>query len=238
MSWGAVVSALFIAIVWGGYFLHFGNGDLSKSTEVWGQFGDYVGGVINPILSFVTIILLINSLKEQRVSNKVIKAESIRQRELEDFKRFETRFFNLIEFQRVGFESFKIDFADKILRSGAAVSYLEELVVEMKNNENSKIDIKNFLDEVDPDDDFHSMLRRFYLILKLIDVKLSGDEKEEYYEVLVNLTESKLLALICILVSYFDWGNAVYVKASSILNRPGLKEYSALIEVVDHQENV
>lgn len=229
MKWGAVVSAFFIAIVWGGYFLHFGNGDLSTSTEVWGQFGDYVGGVINPILSFVTIILLINSLREQRVANTVIKAESVRQRELEDFKRFETRFFNLIELQRVSFESFKIEFTDEVLNGAAAVSHVEDIVITLKNKDSSRFDISNKLDEIDPYDDFHSLLRRFYLILKLIDVKLVGDEKQEYYEVLVNLTESKLIALVCILVAYFDWDNAVYIKQSTILNRPGLKEYSALI---------
>ncbi|UHG90112.1 hypothetical protein [Spirosoma oryzicola] len=30
---------------------------LSNSRETWGQFGDYVGGVSNPILSFITLLL-------------------------------------------------------------------------------------------------------------------------------------------------------------------------------------
>ena len=37
------------------YYFNFGvNGHLSSKTDVWAQFGDYLGGVVNPILSFIT----------------------------------------------------------------------------------------------------------------------------------------------------------------------------------------
>lgn len=38
--------------------------------SIMGQFGDYLGGTLNPIFGFLTVILLIESLKEQRISNQ------------------------------------------------------------------------------------------------------------------------------------------------------------------------
>lgn len=39
---------------------------ISDSAETWGQFGDYVGGAINPIVGLITIWLLTASLKQSR----------------------------------------------------------------------------------------------------------------------------------------------------------------------------
>lgn len=58
------------------YYLQFG-GEPSNSQAVWGAFGDYVGGTINPMLGFLTVIILINTLgvqrKELREARKAIK---------------------------------------------------------------------------------------------------------------------------------------------------------------------
>lgn len=53
---GGVLSAL---LVFGLYVYHFGPGNwlvLSSKNEDWGVFGDYVGGVLNPIFSFLAFI--------------------------------------------------------------------------------------------------------------------------------------------------------------------------------------
>lgn len=69
------------------YYLNFGiNGNLSNKTDVWGQFGDYLGGVVNPILSFITIYLLLNSIKLQREANSTLVDEVKRQESLEEYK--------------------------------------------------------------------------------------------------------------------------------------------------------
>lgn len=41
--------------------------------EQFGQFGDYIGGILNPILGFITIILLISTLTEQRKANALFQ---------------------------------------------------------------------------------------------------------------------------------------------------------------------
>lgn len=41
------------------------NGPLSGEAEKWGQFGDYVGGTLNPILGFISVVALILTLAIQ-----------------------------------------------------------------------------------------------------------------------------------------------------------------------------
>ncbi len=51
--------ALFIgvsAFLW--YFINF-TGGLSPQREVWGVFGDYIGGILNPIFSFLALAALL-----------------------------------------------------------------------------------------------------------------------------------------------------------------------------------
>lgn len=43
------------------YFIVF-HGSLTDKQEVWGQFGDFLGGVLNPILSFLSLMALLLTL--------------------------------------------------------------------------------------------------------------------------------------------------------------------------------
>lgn len=50
-----LVSSISLLLVVGLYAANFG-GQLSDSPDVWGQFGDYLGGVLNPFLSLIGLI--------------------------------------------------------------------------------------------------------------------------------------------------------------------------------------
>ncbi|MEN4834306.1 hypothetical protein [Pantoea vagans] len=228
-----LISALLIAAVWGVYFYNFGwRHGLSTSKEVWGQFGDYAGGVINPLLTFITIILLIKSLNEQQAANQSLINEAIRQEKLDDFKRFESKFYNLIELQQKGFDSFFIYSAPNNstislvtkLESNFASKFLEEKVMAMVDAQSSHDEIRTELEKCDTHENLYSIVRRFYLLVKIIDDKLELKYRDEYYETLLNLTDVKLLTLICMMVSYYDYDNTRYILDSKILDKDGLKE--------------
>lgn len=53
-----VIGMAVVALVFGIYFLFFWNHKISSDPAAWGQFGDFIGGTANPILSFITLILL------------------------------------------------------------------------------------------------------------------------------------------------------------------------------------
>ena len=57
------------------YFLNFFNSKLSQESVA--QFGDYLGGVLNPILGFATVILLVWSIKLQLKELQLTRAEMI-----------------------------------------------------------------------------------------------------------------------------------------------------------------
>lgn len=45
-------------MVFGFYFMNF-NSELSTDQNIWGVFGDFIGGTLNPILSFLALIALL-----------------------------------------------------------------------------------------------------------------------------------------------------------------------------------
>lgn len=51
------------------YLLHFGGHGFSRDTSVWGQFGDFMGGMVNPILGVITIWFLAVTLKQSEFSH-------------------------------------------------------------------------------------------------------------------------------------------------------------------------
>lgn len=233
------LSLIVILIVWGGYYLNFGlEGHISKKTDVWGQFGDYVGGVLNPILSFISIYLLINSLSLQREANASLVKEVNRQESLENYKKFETRFFHLIDSLEKNFSRFGICIGDvdgeedgitEKYNSGAAVTYIEDSLLVLVEEKISKDRIKEWLAEIDSDDCLFSIVRRFYLIVKLINE--SSYEKDDHYEILINLTDLKIITLVAIACSYFDWEIVDYIKSSKVLNRSGINEFVNRINI-------
>lgn len=84
----AGIAGLLIFCVWLFYFVHF-SGQVSPSQERWGQFGDYFGGVLNPILSFGALLGLLFTLQSQQRESD--KAEGRHREQL-----FDTRLFQLL----------------------------------------------------------------------------------------------------------------------------------------------
>lgn len=70
------VALMALVVVYGLYCLNFfSDFKFSKDTDTWGTFGDYVGGILNPILSFLTLIALILTLHLQRTQLDISKEE-------------------------------------------------------------------------------------------------------------------------------------------------------------------
>jgi len=57
------ILSLFVPLIF--YFRIF-NAGLSESNLIWGTFGDYIGGIASPILSFLALIAILITLRYQR----------------------------------------------------------------------------------------------------------------------------------------------------------------------------
>jgi len=60
--WMALVIFLIMAGVLGRYLTHFNGGLSGGGKGDWGTFGDYLGGTLNPILSFLSLIALLTTI--------------------------------------------------------------------------------------------------------------------------------------------------------------------------------
>ena len=57
---------LIILVVVGFYFFNFHH-SLSKENNAWGTFGDYVGGILNPVIAFGALYLIAETYKLQKI---------------------------------------------------------------------------------------------------------------------------------------------------------------------------
>ncbi|WP_339719041.1 hypothetical protein [uncultured Paraglaciecola sp.] len=227
---------LILAFTWGAYWYNFGylqSQGISKTANEWALLGDFLGGVLNPILTFLTILILIKSLTLQKnENNKTKKFEKIRS--------FELHFFNMIDSQKVLFNNLKLKFdagdVAVIKTAGAAVISIEDIVIHLKDNGKKNEDIKVALESLDNDDSIYSATRTFAIIAKLVQKKLSdqngftNEDRKEYYEVLLNFTDYSLIRLILITMKYFDNAQVTALRENieflETLKSAGIEEYA------------
>lgn len=89
-------------LVLGAYFWRF-FGPLSDQPGSWGQFGDYVGGVLNPTFSFLALLALLATLglqvRELRISTRELHNSAralVAQNETLRTQTFEATFFHIL----------------------------------------------------------------------------------------------------------------------------------------------
>lgn len=76
-----IAASVSIFVVIAFYVFNFSVG-LSPKPDVWGQFGDYIGGTLNPILSFLALISLLVTLWVQSQSLDTARKQIAQQTEV------------------------------------------------------------------------------------------------------------------------------------------------------------
>lgn len=131
LAWVAVGAA---AVVVAFFIGNFAREGVSTDPAEWGQFGDYVGGLLNPTFSLIALLVLIKTMrlqvKELNQAHQEMKnsADALKaQQETMELQRFETTFFNLLEQikeTRVAFEKENgVRLMDKTIRNLIADIY-------------------------------------------------------------------------------------------------------------------
>lgn len=110
LVWILAVASTFIATVFILYFQNF-NGSQSPNNADWGTFGDFIGGTLNPILSFLSLIALLLTIvlqsKELESTRIELKRSASAQENTEKIlneqsktlarQQFESTFFSLLD---------------------------------------------------------------------------------------------------------------------------------------------
>jgi len=102
LSVGAIASLIMLGF-FTLYLTKFNDG-LSTKQETWGQFGDFMGGSLNPMLGFITILILLATMNIQRrelQEQRTVAAENNRiltdQLRTMKSQALETTFFRVLE---------------------------------------------------------------------------------------------------------------------------------------------
>ena len=76
-------------------------------AEVWGQFGDFIGGVIGTLISYISIRLLVANLSEQRKANKQQEDSFSKSTEVYEIQQFNEMFRLLFDQYREAVTNYK-----------------------------------------------------------------------------------------------------------------------------------
>lgn len=233
-----VVAILLILSVCSSYVLNFYfklGYMISDKPDAWGQLGDFIGGMINPILSFMSFVFIIKSLNLQNEANLELREEVKSTRKTEKLRSFETQLFHMIGSQRATFESFKVNevLDDRVLERCEvdAVIAIEAEVQRLRADFSDDV-VVGYLEVVDPKDKIYGLTRIFYNMVKMISEKLSdshgfcSEDRKSHYLTLINFTDFALLRLIMMNAQFMDYPSTEYLKNnlefSSVLDEVGL----------------
>lgn len=218
------VAGVAIATVFGSYAFNFYfklKYNISNDPAIWGQFGDYIGGILNPLLSFVSIFLLIKSLDIQSEANYTLRNELSNNEKIEKLRSFEALLFNIINSQKSLFESFVIFIPEhgnhSEIRGVQAVLKIEEFL-KYRDTELDDLAIREYLEEIDKNDHIFGIVRAFYVAIKIISDRLSDSEgfsltqRELHYLTLINLTDFSQLRLIIICCQFLEYESVKYIR--------------------------
>ncbi|WP_207936452.1 hypothetical protein [Pseudomonas sp. 51_B] len=90
----AWVALVFIFIIVG-LFVYFGE-NLPKIPTDIGQIGDFVGGLTNPVLSFLALLVLLRTTRIQTLESRKTTNFMRAQQEILEIEKFESTFFQLL----------------------------------------------------------------------------------------------------------------------------------------------
>lgn len=223
-----IAAALLIAFVYFVYFMKFSvllGYPVSDDPAAWGQIGDYAGGILNPFLSFISIVLLIKSLSLQHQANNDLRREVKNNEKTEKLRSFEILFFNLLEAQKKLFDTFKVNISradgeiEQLTGAKAVIAIEEEIEAKRSAGMNDQ-QIAEYLDELDEHDQVFGLSRSFYILAVVVADKLSDSEgfsisdRTAHYRTLVNFTDFSQLRLIMMCVQFMDYESAKYLRSS------------------------
>lgn len=170
---GIAAVAAFLIIL-GLYIAYFKNLSVTNDSATWGTFGDYLGGTLNPIISFLALIGLLYTIHQQaqemQATREELKQAAEQQRQQVEQQSRQSEIFNLQQFESTFFSL--LDQHNKVIEN-----LVESKIFDLTNitiDEKFNIDcyIKNNIRQ-------NPLLKRYFIILfqilKFISLSLSKD---------------------------------------------------------------
>lgn len=187
---GAAVAAFLIIL--GLYIAYFKNLSITNDSATWGTFGDYLGGTLNPIISFLALIGLLYTIHQQAQEMQATREElkqaaeqqrqqveqQSRQSEIFNLQQFESTFFSLLEQHNKAVEKIK---AESIFEELHDIynTKLYQITMSKPSEELSNI---HAIKSIKQHYELKSYFNLLFQILKFISISLSKNSKSNNSE--------------------------------------------------------
>ncbi len=206
-----LVPSVILVVALSFYFGSFNSG-LSSDQSVWGAFGDYVGGILNPVLTFTTIYLLIKSLDSQNRSldnaeRQALEARDalLKQQETEGLKQFDSLFFVFTEIAANTYGRFVIRVGhNKEFLGHEGITYVSERL------ERTSAESKDVIAEFERLDESHhnviyELVQAYCSIFKMILEFCPEAQRDRYISIAVSVVPVKVVHLLSMAEAYTKW---------------------------------
>lgn len=101
----AVVAAAVVLWTYGSVF----SGPASEKHDTWGQFGDYVGGTLNPLFALIALFALLYTIKIQVSELRAVRNELEETTKAAQLQTFENTFFQMLRLHHHIVDSIKAE---------------------------------------------------------------------------------------------------------------------------------
>lgn len=215
------------------YFIYFYIARNDIDAGSLGTLGDFIGGNLNPILTFITTILLIETLALQRKAT--IAAEKSAKDAEETVKQqgllirtqiFESSFFNLIDLCLEEYKTYRVHCAGVVYEGPRAFYFVEKQFALRKKDGENTFDIINDLDER-YGDIFFNTVKSFASVFGFISDNAPEETKSRYISLAMRLTPVPAIYLLCIAKVHTDWSLIKEFDRAKIFEKKGVKDIVA-----------
>jgi len=237
----SIFACIAVFIVGAAYFINFHfilQYRISNDHQAWSSLGSYFGGVLGPILSFISLILLIKSLTLQNAANENLTHQLRNSEKTEKIRSFETLFFNMVGAQKELFSHFQLEIRENnqiISKTGVdAVIAIEDEFEKFPPDKPCDEEKRELLSQFDSKDQLYDVVRGFSVIVKIISEKLSDDQgfsvddRKAHIHILINCSSFAQLRLLLMCMQFMDNKHIACLKSNNdliaVFDEVGLKQ--------------
>ncbi|WP_302356714.1 putative phage abortive infection protein [Alcaligenes sp. YSL9] len=196
-----------IVVLLGAFALNFRKADISNAVAEWGQFGDYMGGLLNPIFGLISVVLVAATLRSQTQAAKL--------------QAFEHQFFTLLSLHDSVLQSIDRKMKDKTVIYGRdcfRLFYRKIVSISQKDRVPLTTAYQRFL-EMDGWEIEH-YFRTVYHLFKYVkdqgaEIGAAAVQRKRYYDLIKSQLSQYEIVLLWLNVEGVNRGNWDSVLADS-----------------------
>uniref|UniRef100_A0A7C2AY23 DUF4760 domain-containing protein n=1 Tax=Pseudomonas graminis TaxID=158627 RepID=A0A7C2AY23_9PSED len=197
-----------------------------------GPLGDFIGGNVNPILTFISTVLLIETVVIQRSAAADAKASEITAREtikqqsdLAAKQSFESSLFNIINLCLSEYKNTVINLKSGSYSGSLAFGKYLDIYDRFAESGTNKEKILERLEEASSDALFDN-IKNFAVAFKFINEYAPEHDRENYISITLTMIPTSFIHLMCIARLHSSWPILSNIEKSGIFEREAMQQIS------------